>query len=119
MNQPLTSAPQPLAADHAPGSTLPAVPRPRWRRRVIWLLALCSLLLAAWVFRAPLLRTSADLWIVNQSVTNADAIVVLGGGLQTRPFAAARLYHAGLAPRILLMNVQPEALRLLIFDFVY
>jgi hypothetical protein len=28
-------------------------------------------------------------------VTQADAIVVLGGGLQTRPFAAAKLHHQG------------------------
>jgi len=61
----------------------------------------------AFLFRAPLLRAGADLWIVNQSATPADAIVVLGGGLESRPFAAAKLYHAGLAPRVLLMNVRP------------
>lgn len=64
-------------------------------------------MMALFLFRAPLLRTSADLWIVNQNATKADAIVVLGGGLQTRPFFAAKLYHEGLAPRILLMNVKP------------
>ena len=78
------------------------------KRLCLALLALGILLLAGYVFRAPILRTSADLWIVNQSVTNADAIVVLGGGLQTRPFAAAKLYHEGLAPRILLMNVRSD-----------
>jgi uncharacterized SAM-binding protein YcdF (DUF218 family) len=39
-------------------------------------------------------------------LTKADAIVVLGGGLQTRPFAAAKLYRDGLAPRVVVMNVE-------------
>ena len=73
------------------------------------LFVLGVLLIALFLFRAPLLRASADFWIVNQIVTNADAIVVLGGGLQTRPFFAAKLCQKGLAPRILLMNVKPDA----------
>jgi uncharacterized SAM-binding protein YcdF (DUF218 family) len=60
------------------------------------------------VFRAPLLRAVANAWIVNEPLEKADAIVVLGGGLETRPFEAARLYHAGLAPKILLMDVKPS-----------
>lgn len=60
----------------------------------------------AFLLRAPLLRAGADFWIVNERATPADAIVVLGGGLESRPFAAAKLYHAGLAPRVLLMNVR-------------
>jgi hypothetical protein len=31
-------------------------------------------------------------WVVSDSIAPADAIVVLGGGLETRPFAAADLY---------------------------
>jgi uncharacterized SAM-binding protein YcdF (DUF218 family) len=65
---------------------------------------LCVLL---WAGRAPLLRGCANLWIVNQEPARADAIVVLGGGLENRPFAAAKLFRAGLAPKILLMNVKP------------
>jgi uncharacterized SAM-binding protein YcdF (DUF218 family) len=34
--------------------------------------------------------------------------VVLGGGPDTRPFEAARLFHLGLAPKILLMNPRPS-----------
>jgi len=40
-------------------------------------------------------------------LSKADAIVVPGGGMETRPFEAARLYHLGLAPRILLTATQP------------
>jgi uncharacterized SAM-binding protein YcdF (DUF218 family) len=41
---------------------------------------------------------------VNEPPVKADAIVLLGGGIQFRPFEAARLYQQGLAPRILVMN---------------
>jgi len=73
------------------------------------LLALCLLCFAAFLFRAPLLRGAANAWIVNDPLTKADVIVVPGGGLETRPFAAARLYHQGLAPKILLMNPRSAA----------
>lgn len=76
------------------------------KRLLAALLILGALLALAVVFRAPLLRASANCWIVNQRVTRSDAIVVLGGGLESRPLAAAKLYQAGLAPRILLMNVR-------------
>jgi len=54
------------------------------------------------------LRGAAQAWIINDPLTRADAIVVLGGGLDTRPFEAARLYHEGFAPKILLMDVKPS-----------
>jgi uncharacterized SAM-binding protein YcdF (DUF218 family) len=40
-------------------------------------------------------------------LSKADVIVVLGGGPATRPFEAARLFHQGLAPKILLTNPRP------------
>jgi uncharacterized SAM-binding protein YcdF (DUF218 family) len=77
----------------------------KWASRLTWtLLALCALLFAAYTLRAPLLSGAARLWIVNDPLEHADAIVILGGGLDTRPFEAARLYRAGLAPLILLMK---------------
>jgi uncharacterized SAM-binding protein YcdF (DUF218 family) len=42
--------------------------------------------------------------MVNNPPAKADAIVVLGGGVQFRSFEAASLYHAGWAPTILVMN---------------
>ena len=77
------------------------------KRLFVTLLALCVLLIIGYVFRAPLLRGAASAWIVSDPLTKADAIVVLGGGPSTRPFEAARLYHLGYAPKILLMN--PDA----------
>jgi uncharacterized SAM-binding protein YcdF (DUF218 family) len=74
----------------------------KWTAAVF--LIFCLLCVAAYVFRGPLLRGLARAWIVNEPLTRADAIVVLGGGPETRPFEAARLFHLGLAPKILLMN---------------
>ena len=77
----------------------------KWfKRLLIALLVLCALIAAGYVFRAPLLQRLATAWIVNEPLTKADVIVVLGGGLENRPFEAARLFHLGLAPKILLMN---------------
>lgn len=77
------------------------------KRLVVTLVVLCTLFVIGYVFRAPLLRGAASAWIVNDPLTKADVIVVLGGGPSTRPFEAARLFHQGLAPKILLTNPQP------------
>jgi len=53
-----------------------------------------------------LLRGLAGWWIVDDPLVKADAIVVLGGGLDTRPFLAARLFSNGYAPKILVMNAK-------------
>jgi uncharacterized SAM-binding protein YcdF (DUF218 family) len=78
-----------------------------FRRRLAWLLAfVCALLLACYIARAPLLTGLAKAWVVDEPGVHADAIVVLGGKPELRPFEAARLYHAGVAPRILYMDVK-------------
>ena len=82
----------------------------KWPRRFLWLLTLCLLFaLLCFVFRAPLLRAAATAWMVNDPPARSDAIVVLGGGVETRPFEAARLYHAGFAPVILVVNSELRA----------
>jgi uncharacterized SAM-binding protein YcdF (DUF218 family) len=94
----------------------PVVPVPLVRQRphrlrsvVLWSCGLVVLLAAfCFAFRSPLLTGLANAWIVNEPLERADAIVVLGGGLETRPFEAARLYHEGLAPKVLLMDVKPS-----------
>lgn len=72
------------------------------KRLLVGLLFFFALLAAGYWFRAPLLRGVADAWIIHQPLSRADVIVVLGGGMETRPFEAARLYQLGLAPKILL-----------------
>ena len=57
------------------------------------------------VFRRPLLSGMAKCWVVNDPAPRADAIVILGGGLEDRPTAAAKLFHDGVAPTILYMDV--------------
>src|ERR1039458_5439082 len=82
-------------------------PKHRWFRRIVWLLIFCcALLLVVYVFRVPLLTGLAEAWVVNDPVIKADAIVILGGGLENRPFAAAKLFHDGVAPQVLYMDVK-------------
>jgi len=84
----------------------------RWfsRRRLKWIGvtvgATVFLLSLAWWQRAPLLQGAAHLYIVADSPAPADAIVILGGGVELRTLKAAELYHAGFANRILVL--QPE-----------
>jgi uncharacterized SAM-binding protein YcdF (DUF218 family) len=77
-----------------------------WLRLLAWLLALCALVLALCLFRVPILTALANAWVVSDPLAKADAIVVLGGGLESRPFAAAKFYHDGLAPKVLFMDVR-------------
>jgi uncharacterized SAM-binding protein YcdF (DUF218 family) len=88
----------------------PAVLRPRPRnmiRRAFLAFLACIVILGLWAWhkREPLLRAAADLWIVSDEPSPADAIAVFGGGLEYRPFAAADYYRRGLAPKILVSNV--------------
>jgi uncharacterized SAM-binding protein YcdF (DUF218 family) len=73
---------------------------------VLWSSGLLVLLSAIYYLQSPILIGLANAWIVNDPVTHADAIVVLGGGLESRPFEAARLFHRGFAPKILFMDVK-------------
>jgi uncharacterized SAM-binding protein YcdF (DUF218 family) len=96
----------PLTLNPQLSTAVPGKPR-HWLRRLAWLLAFCcALLLVGYVFRAPLLTGLAEAWVVNEPVAKADAIVILGGGLENRPFAAAKLFHDGVAPQILYMDVR-------------
>ena len=67
---------------------------------VIFMLA--SVAAGGWLVRERVLVGAADLWTVSDSTTRADAIVVLGGGLEIRPFIAAELWRRGLADKILI-----------------
>ena len=92
------------------------------RLRILFRLTLLALVIGGlWWGRAPLLRGIAKLWIVADTPQKADAIVILGGGVDSRPEVAAQLYHQGLAPRILIMQPNPtiiEKLGLVIDDVI-
>ena len=78
----------------------------RLRRFVAIVSVLATLCAAGWIWRAAILRSAADLWIVSDPITTADAIVVLGGGENLRPFVAADLYAKGSVKKILLSQVR-------------
>jgi uncharacterized SAM-binding protein YcdF (DUF218 family) len=78
-----------------------------WRCAAV-MFVLASVAAGSWLIREPLLRGAADLWIVSDPVGRATAIVVLGGGLETRPFVAAELWQRGLADKILISQAPEE-----------
>jgi uncharacterized SAM-binding protein YcdF (DUF218 family) len=80
------------------------------RRTVLFLLSAFSFLLfLTYFFRTSILTGIAQAYIVNEPLQKADAIVVPGGGIGWRPIEAARLYHEGYAPKILIMDVKPDS----------
>jgi len=84
--------------------------KPLWRRRwLIWPASAVVVVVALYLARGPLLSGMAIAWMVNDPPARTDAIVVLGGGANFRSFEAARLYQAGWAPLILVMNSELRA----------
>ena len=69
-------------------------------------LLLVGLAAGVWLERETLLGALADLWIVSDPVTRADAVVVLGGGLTYRPPIAADLYKKGLVSKVLVSQLR-------------
>lgn len=64
------------------------------------------IILASYPF---VLRKAADLWIVSDTLDKpADAIVVLGGGIDYRPRAAADLYKQGFGKQVWITHAKPE-----------
>jgi uncharacterized SAM-binding protein YcdF (DUF218 family) len=61
---------------------------------------------AVWLGRDTVLRAAANLWIVSDQASSADAVAVFGGGLATRPFAAAKYYQEGLVKKVLVADAQ-------------
>lgn len=72
-------------------------------------------LLLAGLANAPILRGIADFLIVEDSLERAAAIVPLGGQTPFREMEAAKLYRAGWAPRVVIVqgasNTESQALR--------
>jgi uncharacterized SAM-binding protein YcdF (DUF218 family) len=78
------------------------------RRALTIALLLVGIGAGAWLERQALLRGLADLWIVSDPVTHGDAVVVLGGSFNWRPFVAADLYQKGLVSKVLISQVEDE-----------
>jgi len=72
---------------------------------MVLLVVVGVIIVFAWFDRRFVLRAAVDLWTVSDTVTPADAVAVLGGGLDTRPIAAAEYYKKGLVQKVLLSNV--------------
>jgi uncharacterized SAM-binding protein YcdF (DUF218 family) len=84
----------------------------RMRRYLVIAVLLTALSAGAWIERIALLQGAADLWVVSDPITPADAVVVLGGGSDVRPFVAADLYAKGLVHKILVSHVEDTELNL-------
>lgn len=75
-----------------------------------------ALMLCGWWWRAPLLKGIGQFWIVNEAPEKADAIIILGGGIENRTVVAAQLYHEGWAKQILVL--QPERTKITKLDLI-
>ncbi len=79
----------------------------RRRVRLIIVLGIVALAIGiAGLEHEQLLRRIGGLWVVSDKLSHADAIVVLGGNIDVRPFAAADLYKHDFASTILVSNAQ-------------
>ena len=64
------------------------------------------LFILVFAFRAQILTGVADYLIIEDSLQPADAIVLLNGDYDTRPFRAGDLYLQGLAPKIIIARAE-------------
>jgi uncharacterized SAM-binding protein YcdF (DUF218 family) len=80
-------------------------PKASWTRAVVGFAIAVLAAGLAWQERDRILDHIGSWWVVSDELTQADAIVVLGGSIDVRPFAAAELYKRGLADKILIANV--------------
>jgi lysophospholipase L1-like esterase len=98
-----------------PAAVVPSRRRSAGKKAFKLSLLIVVICAAIWLSREALLRYAAQQWIVSDNLEPADAIVILGGGIDTRSFAAAENYKAGLARKILLAEVNP-AVRVSAYD---
>ena len=93
-----------------PGPAPAAAParRPRWWRWPVGLGLATGLLAGLYLARGLLLPAAARLLDVSEPPRAVDAVLVLGGGPDTRPFGAADLVRAGLARRVPVPTVRPS-----------
>src|SRR4051794_20157416 len=76
------------------------------RLTLLFTVLLGTVAATAWTKKETCLRVMATLWIVSDQILPANAAIVLGGGVEMRPFIAAQLYSQGLVTKILISNVE-------------
>ena len=76
-----------------------------WHRRCLALLVVAGILLLAFAARRPALWLAGRWLDVSGPPQKADAVVLLNGSINTRPFVAAALVHGGWAPKIIMSTV--------------
>jgi uncharacterized SAM-binding protein YcdF (DUF218 family) len=77
----------------------------RKKRLASCVVGILLILFGLWLGHQHLLQNTAGLWVEYDSVEPADAVAIFGGGVETRPSAAAEYFRQGLVPRILVSNV--------------
>jgi uncharacterized SAM-binding protein YcdF (DUF218 family) len=77
------------------------------RRLSVFLLFLIAVVLALYIFRAPLLRSFATFLIREDSMQKADAIFVLSGGGYDRGNEAVKIFRQNYAPKIICTGGNP------------
>lgn len=92
-----------LSAAPAPSS------RGRVSRRIIVFLCLAGAVVAGGSLCLPIaLNAAGHFWAVSDPLQHADAAIVIGGGCESRPPAAAQLYRNGEVRQILLSTAGPH-----------
>ena len=83
-------------------STLARNPRARTAYPVVFaVIAALATIAMIELFGSDLLASAEQNWAISDPLKPADAAVVLGGGFESRPAAAAQLYNSGLVSEIL------------------
>jgi hypothetical protein len=72
---------------------------------IMSLLLILVVMIGLWLFYGDLLQRAAGLWVTDDAVGSADAAVVFGGGIETRPAAAAEYFRKRLVRKVLVSNV--------------
>jgi uncharacterized SAM-binding protein YcdF (DUF218 family) len=77
------------------------------RKVIVTCLAILGsfLLIGSWIGHQTLFKGVALLWVASDVAQPADAVAIFGGGIETRPLAAAEYFRRGLAHKILVSGV--------------
>jgi uncharacterized SAM-binding protein YcdF (DUF218 family) len=96
--------PRPLRAEPALAASARPRRRTRWRRWAV----LAAILAVLYLGRQTLLTRAARFLNVAEPPRPVDAVLVLGGHVESRPFGGAALYKAGLAKKVLVSVPRPS-----------